>query len=653
MLFEDILLKKIFLVIVLGFSLGIISFYRIPSEFSNLFLFAAFLLSVIWFSGYKHKWFRFLVLFSLFFSIGYQSIYQRTVAEGNVQQYIPGDVVEAQIKDISHSNKLWKKAILELTYVFHGNTKFPISEKVLFLVSDEIEGLEKGDVLLLNSTIQTIQNKGNPGEFDGVNYWKSKGISKIGFLVGEEFILQKKESNKFVKWFNWMDRSLSKLFEEKLSPESIGIAKALILGDRDHLDSEVVRSFGNAGAMHVLAVSGLHVGLILALLLFVLSRFPNYVSKYNATLIALIIIWFYALLTGFSPSVLRAVVMFSLLTLAKLSGKNYDSINVLMISALILLLFDPLLLFDLGFQLSYLAMLGIFILYQPIMKSVYISNKWIRLTWEGTCVSIAAQVFTLPLILYCFHQFPNYFLIANIGLMVLTNIVLVSGVLLISLQIVPLLSTVLAWILSFSVISMFVFVQWVEGLPASTSSGFEMKSSEVLGFYFMILLILLFVKKKGNWAYLGSGMIIISCLFVVHGRYKNVHKNEWIVFNENKLTLLVKIDNEIYCFYEKDEDLPKSVYLAQSYQKTRTGKLNYCLLDKRKVELTKHNFTFSCERKKSYYDIKINDKCWKLVKQITTKNAHLLAANSIYMPWLKLDNVQGHLLHTGAFVRKI
>jgi len=654
MLFEDILLKKIFIVITLGFCLGIMSFYWIPSGFSNLFLFASFLLSVIfWFSKYKNKWLGFLVLFSLFFSVGYQSIYQRTTPEGNTQQYLPGDAVEAQIKDISHSDKLWKKAILELNYVFRENTKFPITEKMLFLVNDEIEGLEKGDVLLLNSTIQTIQNKGNPGEFDGVNYWKAKGISKIGFLVGEEFILQKKESNKFVKWFNWMDRSLSQLFEEKLSPESIGIAKALILGDRDHLDSEAVRSFGNAGAMHVLAVSGLHVGLILALLLFVLSRFPNYISKYNATIIALIIIWFYALLTGFSPSVLRAVVMFSLLTLAKLSGKNYDSINVLMISALVLLLFDPLLLFDLGFQLSYLAMLGIFILYQPIMKSVYVSNKWIRLIWEGTSVSIAAQVFTLPLTLYCFHQFPNYFLIANIGLMVLTNIVLISGVLLISLQLVPFISTVLAWILSFSVIAMFVFVQWVEGLPASTSSGFEMNSSEVVGFYFIILLILLFVNKKGNWAYLGSGMIIISCLFVVNGRYKNVHKNEWVVFNENKLTLLVKMDNEIYCFYEKDEDLPKSVYLAQSYQKTRTGNLNYCRLDNGKVELTKRNFTFSCENKKSYYDIKINDKNWKLVKQITTENVQLLEANSIYMPWLKLENVQGHLLHTGAFVRTI
>ena len=654
MLFKDILLKRIFVVITLGFCLGIASFYWIPSELSSLFFFALFPIGLVfWFTRFSRKSLGVGLLLSLFIAIGYLSVYERNLQVVNTINYLPGDAFEAEIKDISYSDKLWKKAILELKYVLRNTSKIPVKEKVLFLVNDQIKELEKGDVLLLNSSIQAIENKGNPGEFDGKNYWKAKGVSKIGFLVGEEFILQKKESNKLARWFNWMDRSLSQLFEERLSPESMGIAKALILGDRDHLDSEAVRSFGNAGAMHVLAVSGLHVGLILVLLLFVLSKFPSYISKYNATIIALLIIWFYALLTGFSPSVLRAVVMFSLLTLAKLSGKQHDSINVLMISALLLLLFDPLLLFDLGFQLSYLAMLGIFILYQPIMKSIYVSNKWLRLIWEGTSVSLAAQVFTLPLTLYCFHQFPNYFLISNIGLMVLTNIILIAGVLLITLQFIPFVSTLIAWTLSISVLAMFVFVQWVETLPASTSSGFELKSAELVGFYFVILFILFSLKKKGNWTYLGSGLIIVSCVFVMKGRFVNERTNEWVVFNENKLTMLIKMDYEIYCFYEKDADLAKSVYLVQSYKKIRPGKVNYYRLKNEIVELKKGSFSFACESKKTHYDIRINGKSWKLVKQVTTENGDLLQSNNIYMPWLKLESVRGHLLYKGAFVGAI
>jgi competence protein ComEC len=190
-------------------------------------------------------------------------------------------------------------------------------------------------------------------------------------------------------------------------------------------------------------------GLILTMLIFFFSRFPKWISKYRATVLALLIIWFYALITGFSPSVFRAVVMFSMLTLAKISGRDYNPINVLAASAFVLVICDPVLVFDLGFQLSYLAMLGIFVVYPSIKKALYFKSKILRWIWEGTSVALAAQLFTFPLVLYCFHQFPNYFLLSNIGLMVFTNIILVVGVLFIVLHKIPIVSFGMAGVLSF------------------------------------------------------------------------------------------------------------------------------------------------------------------------------------------------------------
>lgn len=657
MLLSELIPKRIFVIIALGFCCGILSHDWISNLFESIFIYSTILFVFMMVYGSRLKTLlNSIVLFLLFVALGYQSITQKVFppAEDNFDEYyVSQDVVSANILDISYSDKRWNKAILKLNYVFRFGEKIPLNKKVLFLIENEVNELEKGDKLILNSTIDLIKNKGNPGEFDAKNYWKSKGITHLGFLKVGDFILKGKEENLLLKWFNLLDRRLSKMFEDRLQPEAIGIAKALILGDRDHLDSEAVRSFGNAGAMHVLAVSGLHVGLILSLLIFVLSRFPKWISKYRATVIALLIIWFYALITGFSPSVFRAVVMFSLLTIAKLSGRNYNSINVLMASAMILLIYDPLMLYDLGFQLSYLAMLGIFILYRHIYNFLFFSNGWLKLMWEGTAVALSAQVFTLPLTLYFFHQYPNYFLLSNLGLMALTNLILIAGILLITIQFIPYLSSVIAWGLSILVMAMFIFVQWVQSLPASTATGFQLTLLETILFFVIIGFILFTFRQKGKWVLLGSSMIVLTSAIIVYQRFNNLHKNEFVVFNETHLTFCVKMDDEIQCFYLNDDDIHKSVYLAQNYQKIRPGNLSYKKLDKGVFELEKENFHFTCADSNTFLDIHINNDHWRLIKRINYINYQKLEKDCIYMPWFERTGNSGHFLVEGAFVAKL
>ena len=649
-------MKRPFVLFTLAYSLGIVVALSVFNSFSALAITGLFVcFSLFWLLPIGMAKLKYFLVFLCLFFLGYLGSYSKNSAKSNTifqDSYTSGAFLEAKVLEVSHSQKLWNKAILQLRYLYQVNEKIPIDETVLFLINQDSSTIEKGTIVMLNSEIEPIRNKGNPGEFDGEHFWKAKGISNMAFLQEGQFMVLNNEQNWMEKWFYQLDRSLSKLFEEKLDPEAVGVAKALILGDRDHLDSEAVRSFGNAGAMHVLAVSGLHVGLILALLIYFFGLFPKWISKYQATIFALIIIWFYALLTGFSPSVFRAVVMFSMLTVAKLSGKNYDALNVLFASALVILLFDPLLLFDLGFQLSYLAMLGILLLYQSILGFFYISNKRIRLIWEGTAVALAAQVFTLPLTLYCFHQFPNYFLLTNIGLMVLTNVILISGVLLITLQFVPLISSLLAWLLSVLVIAMFVFVQWVDKLPASTANGFELTTGQVFLLYAILSLLLFSLRFKKRWRFFSGLGIMGLCTVLVFQRYRSIEKNEFIVFNDSKLTFCVKIDQEIFCFYDQDKQLKRATFLVESYAKIRPGKIQYCKLDtQRKIQLNKAEFSLSCENSFNECHIIVNGQPFTVVKNINFENSIGIRPENIYMPWLDISDVEGHFLRSGAFVR--
>lgn len=145
-----------------------------------------------------------------------------------------------------------------------------------------------------------------------------------------------------------------------MSGKNLAIALALILGDKSLIDSEITASFTNTGAMHVLAVSGLHIGIIMQILMVVFSQFPRFISKRKAIFTVVVLMWFYAFITGLSPSVLRAVFMFSVLVVAQLMGKNYSAINTLFFTGFVLIFINPFTLFDIGFQLSFLAMLGIF-----------------------------------------------------------------------------------------------------------------------------------------------------------------------------------------------------------------------------------------------------------------------------------------------------
>jgi competence protein ComEC len=322
-----------------------------------------------------------------------------------------------------------------------GDTLITLAGKVMLLLPLDSASakLKYGDELAINSKLQPIPPPLNPYEFDYGQYLANKHIYYQ--LTPKPTRWYATGSNTGSAAFGWLahvrNKALAKLKTHIADPALYGVASAMLLGYRDNLDSDTRQRYTLTGSMHVLAVSGMHVGLLCLLLWGLLQPLKAMNKLWLRLTILLIVVWFYAILTGMSPSVLRASLMFSLYAIGETIKRKPDSLNIIAASALMLLLWEPLQILDVGFQLSYMAVLGIVFFYKPLRNIWPIKHKTPRLLWEGTCISVAAQLATLPLVLYYFHQLPLYALLANAAMLVLAPAVMISGLLLLVFNWVP------------------------------------------------------------------------------------------------------------------------------------------------------------------------------------------------------------------------
>ncbi len=449
-------------------------------------------------------------------------------------------VVKAQVIDIKE--KPGNSAMLTLHVLAQkkANRIWSTDQKIIVTVSESDRQWKIDDVLWLNATLNKICNSGNPGEFDAEFYYNSKQIYFRAYCWGED--IQWLTNNRTWNGFFMEKRAmLGQVMEEQLDGDFLGISKALLLGDKSDLDQEVMDDFSKTGSMHVLAVSGMHVGIILAMFLWGMQFASKWINRKIALLLVLIGVWFYGFLTGASPAVLRSVFMFSIVVLAELIQRKNAGINGLLISALILYLFDPNVMLDIGFQLTIAAMLGIFLIYpkiQPLFKTKNLVINWF---WEGTAVGIAATISTLPLTLYWFHQFPNYFLLSNLGVMLFGTAVLFLGVIFVFTLKVPFLKTIIAVLFSFSIVGLLVWVNWVAELPGSVSTGIYFPMWMLVTCSVLILVPLFFNAFKWQLS-----IVIGCCLFGFSSfqRFSELNSSGWCVLNAHQ---------PIFCFYENGQ----------------------------------------------------------------------------------------------------
>lgn len=308
------------------------------------------------------------------------------------------------------------------------NTLTPDAGRLLLYIekSQDALSLKEGDLLLINTRFDSIVNAPEQ-TFDAEGFYNKKGIYHRSYVSSEKWQhIGYRESRSVLS--RWRDHLGIVIESWTMHAYSTQVMKALVLGDKRKLDKDLQQSYANAGVVHILAVSGLHVGVIFLLMSVVLNRITNPKQQVLRSALIIAALWLYALLTGLSPSVWRASTMFSLITIGRNLGRITGIYNTLCTSALLLLILEPSLLFSPGFQLSYAAVFGI-VRYQPLILSMWTpGSKWLMYIWEIMSVSLAAQLLTMPFTFYYFQQFPTYFLLANLLIIPLISIIMITSI---------------------------------------------------------------------------------------------------------------------------------------------------------------------------------------------------------------------------------
>lgn len=526
------------------------------------------------------------------------------------------------------------------------NNQFEVGEKILlYIKSDPKTNIEENQIILASCIIQPILNKNNPGEFDASWFWKTKGINKVAFLQQYDFeILSASSSFSLNKLISNANNSLISILSSHLEGKQLALAQAILLGDRSLLSQDTVNSFGATGAMHVLAVSGMHIGIISQLLLFILQGFGKVISRRTGLLLVLLFLWFYALTSGFSPSVVRSVFMFSLLLLAQMTGRRYSSINILFFSAFVLILINPMVFFDVGFQLSYLAMLGIFSIYPIIQNWLNFKNKIMHYFWQGTAVCLSAQCLTVPLCIYYFHQFPNYFMIANLGIMILSTLVMGIGLGIFIFHFIPFFGEWWGKLLGFSIEALLNFLDYIARLPGAVVYGFDI-CLLVVPLLSLFLFLLVFNKPQKKIWKISAFVTLFLIVQLAFQRFNNQQKNELCFFNNNQFLMSLKINGEIMVFYKikKNNDTKRIKKLVNDYSKIHTGKIKYVLMNNENLELTmnKKKITILNQYPKKIIQIGALKYCIHFSDTISREKEN---KNIIHlkMPWIK---TQGSLYY--------
>lgn len=340
---------------------------------------------------------------------------------------------------------------------------------MLTLLRDSTDTLlQKGDLVMVDAIVERIARVPDPGGFDRGRWAASRGVHHELFAGRSDWRIAGHEGD-WTEVFADLRGSISTwLNGSSLAVRERALVKALVLGMRDELDHEQVDDFMRSGTIHVLAVSGMHVGLIYAVLTFLTSSVgASKRAKLLTGVVVLLALWGYAGLTGASPSVLRATIMFTLYTVSNMALQRTDHLNSLFIAASGLLLWEPSVLLHAGFQLSFLAVLGIILFYKPIEDLWTPSNWLLHKVWSLALVSISAQLLTTPLSLYLFKAFPIWFLPANIVVVTAVGFAVYGSVALILLFKVPVLGAVLTYGMSWLLWSVGALSSFFAGLPGA------------------------------------------------------------------------------------------------------------------------------------------------------------------------------------------
>ena len=393
------------------------------------------------------------------------------------------------------------KATASVRVLLNDHKPLPVRGKIIIYFKKDtlLTSLTYGSQLVFRKEIQEIRNAGNPGGFDYKRYCLFQGITHQVYLLPGEFELLNDKKEKWLAKFifnleEWVIGTLRKYITE---PKELGLAEALLIGYKDDLDKSLIQSYTNTGVVHVIAISGLHLGIVYLLLGLICKPFKRIFLR---TFIIVAGLWIFTLLAGAQPSVLRSAVMFTCIVIGESIGRRTNIYNTLACSAFLLLCYNPYWLWDIGFQLSYTAVLSIVIFMRPIYNWFYFSNKAVDFAWKLNAVTLSAQLLTTPLSIFHFHQFPNYFFLTNFIAVPLSSIILIGEIILCVLSIFPILSRYLADAITSAIRLMNNTVENVEAIPYSVWQGLQINCIQTILLYILIAFLAYWLMERSMLA---------------------------------------------------------------------------------------------------------------------------------------------------------
>jgi competence protein ComEC len=463
--------------------------------------------------------------------------------------------IQLKIKEILKPDRFSIKYIGEVLAINN------IASSGLILVNLKKDTLKSlytiDDLLLVSSKTKRIPAPLNPYQFDYSNYMRTGGVYHQIHISKRDIIFSKKGLStlrgRAEKIRNFI---IEKLRVSPMTPDELSIVQAFILGQRKDISKQVYIEYAAAGAIHILAVSGMHVGIIYIILLLIFSPLKGLpYGLFIQSVLIVISLWGFAFLTGLSPSVIRAVTMFSFFAFASLINRKTNSINTLFLSYFLLILINPLWIFHVGFQLSYLAVF--FILWiLPLFNKLYNpQNFFIKKIWDILMVTIAAQLGIIPLSLYYFHQFPGLFFLTNIVVLPFLGILLGAGLIIIILAVLNTLPDWLALSYNFLIGSLNSFINWVANQDAFLIQDIHFSIALVLGSYLMIFSFVLLWKKSSFNRILNCLLSILILIGILIWEANKNSDNQLVFFHKNRTSLIGYKQNTAFVLFRNDSTL--------------------------------------------------------------------------------------------------
>lgn len=449
---------------------------------------------------------------------------------------------------------------------------YPTKMKVVayFQDKDAARQLSPGEEIIFNSKITSFKNMGNPDDFDYKRYMNLKGFSGNTYIISDSWSKTGcKSKNIRINSANYKHKILEKYKNFELNHDAYSFISALTLGYKEELSNEIKEAFRASGTSHVLALSGLHVGIIYAVLAFTLSFLrKNRKQIITQQTIIIIALWIYAFITGLSPSVLRATIMLSIVSFGMILEKKAFTYNSVAAAAFLILIFNPFQLFDVGFQMSFASVLSILYL-NPLINAIYKSkNRISNYIWSILSISIAAQLGVFPIALYYFGTFPTYFFISNLIIVPMTAIVIYICITLISIS--PLLifkSSIIISIFTFCKTSLEYMIEFVlktvyfiENLPFSQIEDVKISLLMTLTILAAIFFIAKVIKDKSPKDLIISNVLILYLILILISN-KLIDKEKYLaIFNTpNKRDIGLMINEKRIYF-----NIPDNGYISHS-----------------------------------------------------------------------------------------